>query len=463
MTRLTRWTLPALLLAAGAVPAFGEDAKTTPKELYEQATPSLVAVEYSWVDELQKRDLIGSGIVVGDDLVMFSIGLVSPQIPDEQMKEFKIIVPNKEGDPDEIEAVFQGRDERTNVAFIKPKKPQHWKPIKFQDVKMDVGQQVISVGILPQAAAYKAYLMESRVAAELRGETPQILVQGAGLTGMGSPVFSEDGKAIGIVSFSPGQSILLNRSEEALSAITSPAKFYTPTADFMLSLEAPPTPENPIKLPWTGLAQLTGLSKDVAEALDLKNKPAIQIGEVIPNTAGDKAGLKSGDIILMLNGKPLERGDEASELPGIFRRRLLRHKVGEEVTFTILRGTDPKPIDIKVTLAEQPKQANVAKRYFGEDLGFVVRELVFNDTYARKLPSDEKGVIVVEERQQGASESAGLHNGDIIIRMNNEPVTDIDGFSKQYKDLRKQKPHEAIVLVVQRRTGEDTIRIEPPQ
>jgi serine protease Do len=456
-----RYALPLIFLAPAAAQA--QDARVTPKALYEEVTPSLVAVEYSWVDELHKRDLIGAGVVVGDDLVMLSIGLVNQQIPDEQMKEFKIIVPRQDGDPDEIDAVFQGRDERTNMAFVKAKKPQHWKAIKFTDEKLEVGERVLSVGMLPQAAAYKSYLMESRVAAQLRGDTPQILVQGAGLTGMGSPVFNAEGKAVGIVSYSPGQSILLNRSEESLAAISSPGKFFTPSSDFLLSLNDPPTPDKPIKLPWTGVAALTGLSKDVAEALDLKNKPAIQIGEVIPNTAADKAGVKSGDIILKLNGEPLERGDEASELPGIFRRRLLRHKVGEEITLTVLRGTDSKPMDIKVTLAEQPKQANVAKRYFGEDLGFVVRELVFNDIYARKLPADQKGVLVQEEREQGAAVSAGLHNGDIIVRMNNEPVTDLDEFAKQYKALRKAKPHEAIVLVVQRTTGEDTIRIEAPQ
>ena len=413
---------------------------------------------------MKKLDLIGAGVVVDEDTVMFSIALVSSQIPDEQMKDFKIIVPNPDGDPDELDAVFQGRDERTNMAFVKAKKPQHWKPIKFEEAKIDVGELVTSVGILPQAAAYKSYLMETRVAAELRGDVPQVLVQGAGLTGMGSPVFNAEGKAVGVVSFSPGQSILLNRSEEAMAAITSPAKFYVPSRDFLLSLTDPPTPDKPIKLPWSGLAQLTGLSKDVAEALDLKNKPAIQIGDVVPNTAAEKAGLKSGDIIVKFNGEPLERGDEASELPGIFRRRLMRaHKIGEEITFSILRGSESKPMDIKVTLAEQPKQANLAKRYFAEDLGFVVRELVFNDTYARKLPSDQKGVIVVQQRQQSASQSAGLQNGDIITRLNNEAVTDLPALQEMYKKVRKDKPHEALVLVVQRTNREDTIRIEPPQ
>jgi serine protease Do len=460
MTRLIRWTLPVLIITCGVATA--QAAKPTPKELYEQATPSLVAVQYSWVNELAKRDLIGAGVVVGDDLVMFSIDLVTPtQIPDEQIKDFKIMVPRAEGDADEIDAVFQGRDERTNMAFVKAKKPQHWKPIKFEDVKVEVGEPVLSVGILPQAAAYKSYLMQTRIAAELRGDVPEILVQGAGLAGMGSPVFNADGQAIGIVSFSPGQSLLLNRSEDAMAAISTPGKFFVPSSDFLLSLSDPPTPEKPIKLPWTGLAQLTGLSKDVSEALDLKDKPAIQIGEVVPGTAADKAGLKSGDIIVQVDGKPLERGDEASELPGIFRRRLLRHKVGDEITFSLLR--DSKPLDIKVTLAEQPPQANTAKRYFADDLGFVVRELVFNDTYMMKLPSDQKGVLMVEERPQSAAQSAGLTRGDIITRLNKDAVIDVDQFQKLYKQIRKEKPHDPVVVVVKRRNSEETIRIEAPQ
>jgi len=199
MNRLTACVFSAVLLAC--LLSRAEAKNPTSKEIYEQATPSLVAVQYQWVSELGKREFISAGVVVGDDLVMVSINFVSPQIPDEQMKDFKIIVPSQEGDPDEIDAVFQGRDERTQMGFVKAKTPQHWKAIQFEDEKVEVGDKVIAVGMLPQAAAYKSYLMESHVAATLRGEVPQVLVQGGGLTAMGSPVFSAAGKAIGIVSF----------------------------------------------------------------------------------------------------------------------------------------------------------------------------------------------------------------------------------------------------------------------
>ncbi len=451
----------AVLLVVSAVRA--NLSPEAARKLYQEATPSLVAVQYAWVSELGRRELIGAGVVVGEDLVMLPITIVNPQIPDEQMKDFKIIVPKENTDPDEIEAVFLGRDERTDMALVKAKKPQHWKPIKFEDIPVQVGDTVLSVGILPEMAAYKSYFMEASVSALLRGDVPHVLVYGGGLAAMGSPVFNTDGKAIGMVSYRFTTAILLNDRNEALSAITTPPKFFIPARDFLLTIEDPPSPEKAVQLPWMGVPELTGVTKDVAEAFGLKDQPAIQVGGVIADTPAAKAGLKQDDIILKLNGQPLERGDEATELPDIFRRRMLRFKPGQTVTLSVMREQDKPLQDLTITLGEQPKRSNTAKRFFAEDLGFVVRELVFLDMYARKLPADFKGVEVDVERPQSNAVSGGLRRGDIIISMNNVPVSDVGEFEKSYKALRKDHPHDPLVLVVQRQNREDTIRIEPPQ
>ncbi len=433
------------------------------QKLYADVTPSLVAVQYVWQSELGRRELITSGIVVGDDgLVMTPLAAFNIQIPDEQMKEFKIIVPRESEDPQELDAVFQGRDERTNLAFIKTKEPRKWKSIHFEESPVQVGDTVLSVGLLPQAGGYKSYFMETRVAATLRGEVPQVLAQ-SGLAATGSPVFNARGQAIGIVSFTAGQSLLLNNGPEAMASIQNPPKFFVPARDFLLSFQDPPTPEKPIALPWMGVPQLTGLTKDVAEIFDLKNQPAIQVGEVIHGTPAETAGLKQGDIIVKVNGQPLERGDEAAELPNIFRRQLLRLKPGQSIALSVLRKKDQPLQEIKVQLGEQPKRANLAKRWFADDLGFAVRDVVFIDTYARKLAADARGVIVALTRPQGSAESGGLHHNDLIQRLNGQPVTNVDEFQKSYEALRKDRPREAVVLVVLREGREDTIRIEPPQ
>jgi len=442
------------------------------QKLYDQVTPSLVAVKYTWESELGRRELTGAAVVIGDDgLVMSTISVFDQRLPDAQMKEFKILIPSQEKDADEIEAVFIGRDERTSLAFLRPKDQDkdgkdsnhHWKPLKFEEQPVKVGDPILSVGILPEAASYKSYLMQSTVAVALRGEVPQVLVDG-GLAGLGSPVFNADGKAIGLVGRpQPGVTVWLNDPTNAMGSINNPPKFYTPARDFLQSLQDPPEAGKPQDLPWIGVPQLTGLNKDVSEVFGLTNQPAVQVGEVISDTPAAKSGLKQGDIIVKLNGEPLERGDEASELPGILARKILRMKPGTEVTLGILRKRGEPLQEIKVTLEPRPLRANLAKRYYAEDLGFTVRDLTFYDTYGRHLPTDSKGVVVALIRPQSSSQSGGLDNNDMITQLNGEPVANVDEFEKVYKQVRKDKPKAAVVLVVHRENREDTVRIEPPQ
>jgi serine protease Do len=420
-------------------------------------------VKYTWETELERHELVGAGVVVGKEgVVMAPIALFNIQIPDEQMKDFKIVVPHEEKENDELDAVFLGRDERTSMAFFKTKETQDWKPMRFEDAPLKVGEPLMSVGLLPESAGYKTYFAEAKVSALLRGETPQVLAT-AGLAAVGSPVFNAEGKAIGLVHFQQNQTPLLNEERVALAAITNPPKFFVPTRDFLQSLSDMPSPEHPITLPWIGVLQLTGVNKDVAEVFGIANQPAIQVGDVIPATPAERAGLKRGDIIVKLNGEALERGDQPEEIPQIFRRKLSRLKPGTEVTFTVLRGKGKPLQDVKVTLEERPKAANQAKRHFFDDLGFSAREMVFADTYARRLPKDAGGVLIALVRPQSAAESGGLHREDVVTDLNGQPVKDLADFQKKYEDLRKNKPHEAVVMVVLREGNTQTIRIEPPQ
>jgi serine protease Do len=312
-------------------------------------------------------------------------------------------------------------------------------------------------------AAYKSYIAESAVSVTLRGEQPQVLVQGGGLTAVGSVVFNLDGKAIGIVNMQAGQTPLLNDPASAMNGINNPPRFYLPAKDFLPALADPPSESNPIKLPWIGVPQMTGLNKDVSEVYGLTNKPAVQVGEVIPDAPAAKAGLKQRDIIVTIDGQPLERGDEPDELPQIFRRQMQRMKVGQTIKFGVLRKKGEPLEQISVTTEEMPKRANTAKRWYAEDLGFSSREVVFTDTYARRLPRDAKGVVVAMVRPQSAAQNGGLKMNDLITELNREPVESVDAFKKSYEEFRKSKPKDAVVMVVRREGNTQTIRIEPPQ
>ena len=467
---MRRYLIPSLLVLALFIAnpiARGGVEPELARKLYERVSPSLVAVQFVWETELGRRELVGAGVVVGaDGLVMMSIATVDMRIPDEQMKDFKIIVPRFDKDNEEIDAVFQGRDERTNLAFVKTKEPQKWTPITFEDASVTVGEPVLSVGLLPKDAGYKTYLMQSDIAAQLRGEVPQIMTSG-GLAAVGSPVFNIKGQAIGFVNYQSDQAAFLNMNDprQPLGSVTNPPIFFVPTRDFATGIKSPPVAGKQTQYPWLGIPQqaMTGLNKDVAEELGLKDQPAIELGDIIKGTPADKAGLKSGDVIVKVNGQPLERGDAPEELPMILVRQLRRMNVGDEVTLSLMRTKGEPLTDVKVALEERPGMPNLAKRYWAEDLGFSVRELVFIDRYQRRLKDDAKGVVVTLIKPQSSAQSAKLGMNDMITEMNGQPVASVEEFQKAYEAIRKDKPREALVLVVQRESNTQVIRIEPPQ
>ena len=147
----------------------------------------------------------------------------------------------------------------------------------------------------------------------------------------------------------------------------------------------------------------------------------------------------------------------------ILVRQLRRMNVGDEVTLSLMRTKGEPLTDVKVSLEERPMMPNLAKRYYAEDLGFSVRELVFIDRYQRRLKDDAQGVVVTLIKPQSAAQSAKLGMNDMITEMNGQPVASVEEFQKAYSAIRKEKPREALVLVVQRESNTQVIRIEPPQ
>lgn len=467
----------ALVVCVCTVAAWGDEPTTAPateaqqtnpaRAMYDLAKPSLVGVKYTFSSELGMRDLVAAGVIIRDDgLVMIPIWAVLPaMVPDDQMKNFKIILPSDTEDETEIDATLQGRDERSNVAFVRANTPQKWKAIKFTDETVNIGQTLYSVGMLPKNAGYKAHVTKVMVSARLRGPVPQVLVDG-NLAGTGAVVLDDRGEAVGYVHPTRLGDFFLDNPDnpEAIPMVTSPPHMFIPTLDFLQSLNDPPTLEKPIVIPWIGLMQLKGLEKEEAEYFGLKNQPAIQIGDVVKDSPADKAGLKPLDIIVKMNGQPLERGDLSTELPEIVSRKIDRLKVGDVVTFSIIHARGDTPRDVALTLAARPQQEWAAHRFYAKDLGFVVRDVVFADTYRRKISQATSGVVVALLRPQAAAQAAKLGENDLITQMNGKPVTGVDQFKKDYQQFRKDRPNDPVVLEALRQDGrEETVNIEPPQ
>lgn len=438
----------------------------SPKTMLERVRPSLVTVRYTFDGEMGRREIEGAGIVLRDDgLIGFSSGIVPPQLPDAQMINFKIVLPPTKDSPEETEldAIFLGRDERSELAYAKPKSgDRKWIELKPVDKPIEVGDVLTTVGLLPKSSGYSAYVRSSAVSATLRGPTPLILTSGD-LTAVGSPVFDHAGDFVGIVPEFGGQNPLLNPEGDDTAALLTPPVMVVPIRDYLPSLNDPPAAPGSRKVPWMGVVQMTGLKREVAEFYGLSGKVGVQVGDVVPGGAADKAGLKGGEIITQVNGHDLERGDTPEELPVILGRQITKMNVGDDVTLTIIRKKGGQPEQVKLSLQERPAMANTAARYYAEDLGYTVRDLVFQDRYSRRLEDNFAGVAVTFVKPQGNAQAGGLQRGDIVTKLNQIDVTGVDQFKKAYSDFRKASPKEAVVLEVLRGVDTQIIRIQPPQ
>ena len=92
-----------------------------------------------------------------------------------------------------------------------------------------------------------------------------------------------------------------------------------------------------------GLLGIKGMemSADIAKAMNIDAQRGAFVSEVLPNSGSAKAGIKSGDVIVSMNGKPLSSFAE-------LRSRIATTEPGTKVKLGLLR--DGKPLDVEVTL-----------------------------------------------------------------------------------------------------------------
>ena len=482
--------LAALAAAPTFSPAVADEhaEATTLQQLEADALKSLVVVEMTYDYEMGRQELRALGLVIDDaGTVMVQIDFVSPSFPDDYLTDFKIKLPADDGvreTSEEFDAELVGRDERYGLAYVRPAEgvEHDWTPITFEAGEVKPGDTLTSVGRLGEAAAYQGYVTTPEVMTTLRGEVPQVLVSPEGVAMVGSPVFDGQGRAIGVVH-QQGEtlSFLDVRGTAMTVAMGEALRLFRPAADFLPALADVPAAGEPVKIPWLGVASLEGVEEELAEFYDIKGVTAVTVGDVVEGFAAEEAGLTDGDIIVKVNGEPLEKVDAPEEAPDILTRDLRRMKVGGEVTLTVLRATtdeqreaagDDAPAsgmaetDLTLTLEERPAQQGTQPREYFEDLGYTVRDVVFSDTYSRKMSADTPGVVVSFIRPNSAAATAqpeGLQNNDLIQKLNTDNVEDVEQFTEIYNAFREASPTEAVVLEVLRGIETKIIRIEPPQ
>ncbi|KKL01927.1 Do family serine endopeptidase [Rheinheimera mesophila] len=170
------------------------------------------------------------------------------------------------------------------------------------------------------------------------------------------------------------------------------------------------------------------LNAEIAKAMKAKTNKGGWVQEVIPGSAADKAGLKSGDIITHLNGKKIGSFTE-------IRAKIATLGVGKEITLGILR--EDKAMTVKVTL--EAAEATTAE---AKVLHPMLEGASLSDG---KTPDGEAGVVINDVAGRSPAAALGLEKGDVIVGVSRSRVTT----TKELRDILS-KSSGVIALQIQR-------------
>jgi S1-C subfamily serine protease len=418
----------------------------------------LVVVEYTARNENVSREESGQGVVVekeknGDGIILVSGSLFPDSLPKEWVKDIKVRLASK--DFASVPAKLLGRTQDRLFAFLKTDEAIDATVFApGEKAPTTLGQEVYSVALLGKNGGYATYVGVSRVKSLLDLTHHMASTDSFGLTKGMSPVFdSASGDFTGITYPALGETMLM-RDKNGMQAVQlideDQSSAYLPVDEVESLFTHIPTEKFESPRTWMAVDGITGISEDIRALKGIKQNSGVMIGNVIANEPADKAGLQPQDIVLTIDGKPFSNSPVPELMVMHFSHTLEKHKPGDVVTLGILR--DGKPVSLKVTLATAPKSSGEMAHVYSPKIGVTTRDLVFNDAYGRRLPQDTKGVMValVKTGAPAALGSTPLHPGDLITKVNDQPVDDQKAFlaaMKKIEDAPDMK--EAVIVVIQ--------------
>jgi serine protease Do len=182
---------------------------------------------------------------------------------------------------------------------------------------------------------------------------------------------------------------------------------------------------------------IQGVTQELADSFGLKKPQGALVAAVEPKSPADRAGIKTGDIILSVDGKDIENSIELPRVIG-------ESRPGTQVKLKIWRQGETKELSAALSEAPAEKLARAdtgggSKAKTGK-LGVAVRPLT--DEERSQIESD--GGLLVEQAD-GPAARAGVQAGDVILAFNNQPLKSVD-------QLRRlvDRSKGAVALLIQR-------------
>ncbi|AKZ72104.1 serine endoprotease DegP [Enterobacter roggenkampii] len=366
------------------------------------------------VGQQQKFMALGSGViidaakgyVVTNNHVVDNASSIKVQLSDGRKFDAKVV----------------GKDPRSDIALIQIQDPKNLTAIKIADSDaLRVGDYTVAIGnpfglgetvtsgIVSalgrsglNAENYENFIQTD--AAINRGNSGGALVNLNGeLIGINTAILAPDGGNIGI-------------------------GFAIPS-NMVKNLTAQMVQYGQVKRGELGILG-TELNSELAKAMKVDAQRGAFVSQVMPNSSAAKAGIKAGDVITSLNGKPISSF-------AALRAEVGSMPIGSKVTLGLLR--DGKPVNVSLEL-QQSSQNQVDS------------STIFSGIEGAEMSNKgaDKGVVVNNVKANSPAARIGLKKGDVIMGANQQPV-------KNIAELRKILDSKPSVLALNIQRGDTSI------
>ena len=367
--------------------------------------------------EFKQRSL-GSGFIISADGYIFTNNHVIERAD-------KILV--KLSDGREYKAEVIGRDANTDLALIKIKPGNSLPVAEIGDSeKLRVGEWVMAIGNpfgLEQTVTAGIVSAKGRVIGA--GPYDNFIQTDASINpgNSGGPLFSMEGKVIGV-----NTAIVAQGQGIGFAIPISMAKNILP------DLKS----KGKVTRGWMGIS-VQDVTEDIATSLKLSQRGGALISEVFKGDPADQAGLRSGDVILEINGNKINDTHQLLILIASFH-------VGEKVNVKVSRDGQDKTY--QVIVAERKDRPKVAIEGGNGKTSFGMSVQEITPQIARQLGiTTSKGVIVTDVEEGSPADEVGIQPRDIILQVNKVNIASPKDYQRE---IEKAAAKSSILLLIKR-------------
>jgi serine protease Do len=259
----------------------------------------------------------------------------------------------------------------------------------------------------------------------------------------GGPLVNSHGELVGINTF-----IISNSGSFAGAGFAIPSQIVRATTEQLIK-------SGKVEHGYLGIG-MNDVTPDNAHFFNLQDATGAIVSQVTPDSPASSGGLKTGDVIALLNGQKIVNGSA-------LQVAVSEMAPGTKITLGILR--DGKLETLNLTVGQFHGNTEVAENG-GEDgqpngkIGIEIGNLTAEARQQFNVPEQVHGVLVQNVRSGSPADDAGLQPGDVILEVNRKPSESASQFASA---VHQDKDGKELLILVWSKGNSSYRTIHPDQ